>query len=39
MQLMRRHDQQAKEDGFHLLLPCAAEHVDELIAEFWVRAR
>jgi hypothetical protein len=34
MRLMRRHDRQAKEDGFHLLLPHAAEHVDELIAEF-----
>jgi hypothetical protein len=35
---MRRHDPQAKEDGFHLLLPHAAQHIDELIAEF-VRER
>ena len=34
MQLMRRHDPQAREDGFHLLLPHAAEHIDELIAQF-----
>jgi hypothetical protein len=34
MRLMCRHDPQAREDGFHLLLPHAAEHVDELIAEF-----
>lgn len=34
MQLMRRHDPQAKEDGFQLLLPHAADHIDELIAEF-----
>jgi hypothetical protein len=34
MRLMRRHDPQAREDGFHLLLPHAAEHTDELIAEF-----
>ncbi|WP_412735990.1 HEAT repeat domain-containing protein [Krasilnikovia sp. MM14-A1259] len=34
MYLMRRHDPQAMEDGFHLLLPHAAEHIDELIAEF-----
>ncbi|MEU7655856.1 HEAT repeat domain-containing protein [Micromonospora taraxaci] len=34
MQLMRRHDPQTKEDGFHLLLPHAADHIDELIAEF-----
>lgn len=31
---MRRRDPQAREDGFHLLLPHASEHVDELIAEF-----
>lgn len=35
MQLMRRHDPQAEEEGFHLLLPYAAEHIDELIAEFF----
>lgn len=34
MRLMRRHDPQAKEDGFHLLLPHAAQHIDELIAAF-----
>src|SRR5262245_35187773 len=34
MQLMRRHDPQAKEAGFQTLLPHAAEHIDELIAEF-----
>ncbi|RJL31964.1 HEAT repeat domain-containing protein [Bailinhaonella thermotolerans] len=34
MWLMRRRDPQLREDGFHLLLPHAAEHVDELIAEF-----
>lgn len=34
MRLMRRHDPQAKEDGFHLLLPHATEHVEELVAEF-----
>lgn len=33
MRLMRRHDPQARENGFHLLLPNAAEHVDALIAE------
>ena len=31
---MRRHDPQAQEDGFALLAPHAAEHVDDLIAEF-----
>jgi hypothetical protein len=34
MRLMRRHNPQAKEDGFRFLLPHAAEHVEELIAEF-----
>lgn len=34
MRLMRRHDPQAMEDGFHLLLPHVAEHVEELLAEF-----
>jgi hypothetical protein len=32
--LMRRHDPQAAEDGYHLLLPHASEHVEELIAAF-----
>lgn len=34
MRLMRRHDPQAQEDGFELLRPHAAEHLDELIAAF-----
>jgi len=34
MRLMRKHDPQLQEDGFHMLRPHAAEHVDELIAEF-----
>lgn len=34
MRLMRRRDPQAKEDGFHTLLPHAGEHIEELIAEF-----
>jgi HEAT repeat protein len=34
MRLMRRRDPQAMEDGFQLLLPHAAEHVEELLAEF-----
>jgi hypothetical protein len=34
MRLMRRRDAQAREDGFQLLLPYAAEHVEELLAEF-----
>lgn len=34
MQLMRSHDPQRREDGFHQLLPHAADHLDELIAEF-----
>jgi hypothetical protein len=34
MELMHRHDPQAQEDGFHLLLPHAGEHIDELITEF-----
>jgi hypothetical protein len=34
MRLMRSHDPQRKEDGFHRLLPHAADHLDELIAEF-----
>jgi HEAT repeat protein len=31
---MRKHDPQLQEDGFHLLLPHAAAHVDELMADF-----
>jgi HEAT repeat protein len=34
MQMMRRHDPQTMEDGFALLQPCAAEHIEELIAQF-----
>jgi hypothetical protein len=34
MQLMRRHDRQQQEDGFALLRSHAAEHLDDLIAEF-----
>ncbi|KAB2345193.1 HEAT repeat domain-containing protein [Actinomadura rudentiformis] len=34
MRLMRKHDPQLKEEGFQLLLPHAADHLDELIAEF-----
>lgn len=34
MQLMRRHDPQAREDGFQALLRCADEHVEELMAAF-----
>ncbi|QFU92718.1 hypothetical protein YIM_37805 [Amycolatopsis sp. YIM 10] len=34
MRLMRARDPQDREDGFHFLLPHAAEHVDRLIAEF-----
>lgn len=34
MRLMRRRDPQAKEDGFHTLLPIAAEHVADLVREF-----
>jgi hypothetical protein len=32
--LMRKHDPQLREDGFHELLPHAAEHVDELTRDF-----
>jgi hypothetical protein len=31
---MRKHDPQLREDGFHLLLPNVAAHVDELIVDF-----
>ena len=34
MRLMRKHDPQLREDGFHTLLPVAGEHVTELIDEF-----
>lgn len=34
MRLMRKHDPQLKEEGFQLLRPHAADHLDELIAEF-----
>jgi hypothetical protein len=32
--MMRRHDPQTMEDGFALLQPYAAEHIEELITEF-----
>jgi hypothetical protein len=32
--MMRKHDPQTREDGFHALLPHAAEYIDELMAEF-----
>ena len=31
---MRNHDAQLQEERFHLLLPDAAAHVDELVADF-----
>jgi hypothetical protein len=31
---MRKHDPQLQEDGFHALLPHAADHLPELIREF-----
>jgi hypothetical protein len=34
MEMMRKRDPQTQEDGFHLLLTHAREHVQELIAEF-----
>ena len=34
--MMRKHDPQTSEDGFHFLLPHAAEHVDALMADFQV---
>jgi HEAT repeat protein len=34
MRLMRKADPQLREDGFQLLRDHAAEHLDELIAEF-----
>ena len=32
--MMWKHSPQIMEDGFHYLLPHAAEHIDELMAEF-----
>ena len=32
--MMRKHNPQTMEDGFYSLLPHAAEHIDELLAEF-----
>jgi len=34
MRLMRKHDAQLQEDGFHFLLPHAHEYVAQLIDEF-----
>jgi HEAT repeat protein len=34
MRLLRRHDPQRREAGFDLLRAHAAEHVDDLLAEF-----
>jgi HEAT repeat protein len=34
MRLMRSRDPQKQEDGFHQLLPHAAEHLNELIKQF-----
>jgi hypothetical protein len=34
MRMMRSHDAQRQEDGFHLLRPHAAEYLDELIEQF-----
>lgn len=34
MRMMRSHDPQRQEDGFHQLLPHAADYLDELIAQF-----
>ena len=34
MAMMRKHDPQTQEDGFHWLLAHAREHVHELIEEF-----
>ncbi|MEU7776225.1 HEAT repeat domain-containing protein [Micromonospora taraxaci] len=34
MRLMRSHDPQTQEDGFHQLRPHVARHLDELITEF-----
>src|SRR5438876_6374956 len=32
--MMRKHNPQTSEDGFYFLLPHAADHVDDLMAEF-----
>src|SRR5713101_10102998 len=34
MRLMRSHDPQRQEDGFHQLLPHAADYLGELITQF-----
>jgi len=34
MRLMRKHDPQLQEDGFHFLLPHAHEYVQQLMDEF-----
>ena len=34
MKMMTKHNPQAQEDGFHLLLPYAPNHVQELLADF-----
>jgi HEAT repeats len=34
MAMMRKHDPQIQEDGFHWLLPYAGDYVQELIEEF-----
>ena len=34
MHMMRSHNPQTQEDGFHQLQPHAAQHLDELIDEF-----
>jgi hypothetical protein len=34
MEMMRNRDPQMQEEGFHILLPHAGEHIAELIAEF-----
>src|SRR5687767_10911182 len=36
--LMRKHNPQLREDGFHALLPHAADHLAELIREFHTEA-
>jgi hypothetical protein len=32
--MMRKHNPQTSEEGFHFLLPHAADHLDELMADF-----
>ena len=34
MRLMRSSDPQRREDGYHQLLPHAADHLDQLITQF-----